>query len=649
MRKYDRWVSRAVLCYLLFIFFGIFSPGLFADMRFLSVTLEEGERYGISRRDGFYYASAGSSSWSKRSKGLPKRIIYPFTGEEGWRELTSLGVDNENGKRLLVSNPYGLYYSENRGSSWISVPLADPLKPVAYITSVALKGGMPGKEFSEGTLLVGTSFSGLYQSIDGGNTWLKLNELLDDFYVGAGFYEEISGLAFHPDDEGTLFLSKGFGGGLYYLNLVRDTLKEISYPGKEKKQNIVHIMAESSNPLVLKVTTDEGLLWRGEKAPDDNWTWTSGPLSMELPEGLSPENTHTAEGAKEQYGMYVSPSKAAGDALDSHILFAKEHGFNSMVVDMKDDRGRLTYDTSLELPKKIGGVWSRFYLDKLIEKAHRENISVIGRIVVFQDPVLYTYDSNAYAIWDEEEDGPWGYKAKVLTDETEETTYEQREFWVDPYSEFVWSYNIAIAKELEARGLDEIQFDYIRFPSDGDVWNGTHRYKKPGMTKMEALESFLAMAGKKIDIPISADLYGFNSYYRMGNWIGQNVEVFSHYVDAVCPMFYPSHFPRSFLKETAYLPRAEEIYKEGTSRARTIVEPGCVVRPFIQAFLIGGELKFEKPVYTDYLIRQLKGSLHGGASGFTLWNASNRYYMVTRSLKEYTSKKKEGVGLSSRN
>lgn len=616
----------------------------------MPVELEGGERYGISRRDGFFYSSSGSSPWRSRNQGLPKRIIYPFSGNEGWRELTALGVDNENRGSLLVSNPYGLFYSENRGVSWTSLPLSDPLKSVAYITSVALRGGVPS-----GELLVGTSFSGLYHSDDGGENWATLNDLLDDFYLGAGFYEEISGLAFHPHEEGHFFLSKGFGGGLFSLDRARGILKEIPYPGKKEGQNILHLMAEEGDPPVLKVTTEEGVLWRGEKGVGTTWTWSSSSLSMKYPEGSRPENSHIAEGAKEQYGMYVAPSKAAGEALDSHILFAKEHGFNSMVVDMKDDRGRLTYDTALELPKKIGGVWKRFSLEELIEKAHKENISIIGRVVVFQDPVLYNYDNNAYAIWDEEEKGPWGYKIKVQrekqddeqTDEQEEVTYEQREFWLDPYAEFVWSYNIAIASELEARGVDEIQFDYIRFPSDGDVWNGTHRYKKPGMTKMEALESFLAMAREKIRIPISADLYGFNSYYRMGNWIGQNLEVFSHYVDAVCPMFYPSHFPRSFMKETAYLPRAEEIYKNGTYRARSIVEPGCVIRPFIQAFLIGGELKFEKPVYTDYLIRQLKGSLLGGASGFTLWNASNRYYMVTRSLKEYTERKMEGVGLSS--
>jgi hypothetical protein len=78
-----------------------------------------------------------------------------------------------------------------------------------------------------------------------------------------------------------------------------------------------------------------------------------------------------------------------------------------------------------------------------------------------------------------------------------------------------------------------------------------------------------------------------------------------------------------------YLPRAKYIYQEGTKRAAYMVEGRSIIRPYVQAFRIGGELAFDQQVYSTYLVNQVQGSLQGAGSGFTLWNASNDYYMVT--------------------
>ena len=142
------------------------------------------------------------------------------------------------------------------------------------------------------------------------------------------------------------------------------------------------------------------------------------------------------------------------------------------------------------------------------------------------------------------------------------------------------------------------------------------------------------MARERLSVPISTDLYGFNCWYLMEGLTGQNIRLFSKYVDVICPMYYPSHFPADFLCED-YLERAELIYREGAFRAKTLVAEDCLIRPYVQAFLLPGrEMKMTRPVYTDYLLRQVRGALSATASGFTLWNNSNNYYMVTASLKE---------------
>ena len=374
-----------------------------------------------------------------------------------------------------------------------------------------------------------------------------------------------------------------------------------------------------------------------------------------------PENAPTRRPlarAAQRHGIYLSAWSAAA-RLPEFLEFLQQHGLNSFVVDLKDDSGYLTYDSELALPHELGAVHGPIRLDELVAEAHAAGIYVIGRMVVFKDRFLYRWQDHRLAVWDREQDAPWRYLVRVAppraasteeggattdTDGTAKDTApdpepatEQREFWVDPYAAEVWKYNVAVAAEIAGRGVDEIQFDYIRFPSDGPVERAGYRHRRPGMTRIDAIESFLALAREQVRVPISTDLFGFNSWYRSGNWIGQNIEILSEYVDVISPMYYPSHFPNDFLSDRSYLERAHDIYEKGVRRARHLVQGRSYIRPYVQAFLIGGELRMEEEEYGRYLTLQLEGNRTAGGTGFTLWNASNRYYMVTEPLRPYLS------------
>jgi hypothetical protein len=349
-------------------------------------------------------------------------------------------------------------------------------------------------------------------------------------------------------------------------------------------------------------------------------------IQTEIP--VPPERAARRSVAANKFGIYVAARQAAGDLLKPYIDFARSQGMNSIVIDFKDDFGYLTYDTALEAPQKMGAVKRRFAIDEVVRAAHANGLYLIGRMVVFRDKQLYNSDGFAYAVWDRNADAPWRYLKRTVDEETGTESFYQGEYWVDPYSEYVWDYNIAIARELQDRGVDEVQFDYIRFPSDGDLSRMRFRYKKPGMGKLEALESFLAKAREALTIPISADVYGYCGWARISNWVAQNIETYSRYIDVIQPMFYPSHFPRDFLGSMEYIPRARFIYEEGSRRAARIVEGRSLIRPYVQAFRIGGELRFTPAVYTSYLANQVQGAMQGGSSGFTLWNAANDYYMA---------------------
>ena len=348
------------------------------------------------------------------------------------------------------------------------------------------------------------------------------------------------------------------------------------------------------------------------------------------PGGMATAAPHTQAALRN--GIYVRADRAAA-ALPEYLELLNRHGLDSLVIDFKTDIGSLSYDSDLPLARAMGAAPGPIKLDRLIAEAHAAGIYVIARLVVFKDPYLYDWDNHRLAIWDGELDEPWRHLVPAGGDDPDAKV--QREYWVDPYAPEVWQYNVDVAVELASRGVDEIQFDYIRFPSDGPVERARYRHRRPGQQRIDAIESLLALARERLEVPISTDLFGFNSWYRAGNFIGQDIDVLSEYADVISPMFYPSHFPGHFMTDRSYTERAYAIYETGVRRAQRLVRGRAHIRPYVQAFLIGRELRMEEDEYSRYLTRQLDGNRAAAGSGFTLWNASNRYYMVTEPLQPY--------------
>jgi hypothetical protein len=577
----------------------------------------------VSSEEGLLVSQDGGGSWDARGAGLPTRAVWPFDKLRS-PVVTGFSVDPTNSDRIGVTTLDTLFLSANAGVSWDKIELKDPLKANDQLTCVALS------PLDSNAVMVGTSFHGFFETLDRGKTWTSLSEPFVPLKLGGGNYEEISAVAYHPAEPGLIYFNLGFGKGLYWFRKGAKTVTRVDFPGGEEGSPIRDMSFRRSSeaePWALEVRTD-----------DARWSWLpgTGAWSMVEPIGtrapLAADKAARMQAASDKYGIYVSSFWASGELLQTHLAFLKKHGLNSIVVDFKDDFGYVTYNTALAAPWRIGAVQKRFRIEDIVRTARENGLYLIGRIVVFRDKQLYNADGFAYAAWDRAAKGPWRYLKKTMNEETGEESVFQGEYWVDPYSEYVWDYNIALARELEDKGVDEVQFDYIRFPSDGDLSRVSFRFRREGMGKMEALESFLAKARASLSIPLSTDVYGYCGWARISNWVAQNIEMFSRYVDVIQPMFYPSHFPSDFLGSMEYLPRAGYIYQEGTRRSAWIVEGRSIIRPYVQAFRIGAETSFSMQVSTTYLMNQVQGSLKGAASGFTLWNASNDYYMVTAPL-----------------
>lgn len=588
--------------------------------------------YGLSGEKGFLVSQDQGVTWESRNEGLPQRLVYPAFNPL-LRRLTALAVDPVNPKRVAVTTCTGLYLSEDAGMTWRFVPLDTVLAKGAYITAVALSSHDPQK------IMIGTAYSGIFETVNAGKSWTEISTGMSFLFQGFRFWEEISALTYHPVEPDCYYFACDFGNGLYFVK--RGKKEEV------KKLELPEVSGELINGLYFSplVAAADGQQQTGTKEwalyltgigktwiyqEEQNQIRPTQPVTF-VPE-LEPDRAQRLRIAADRFGIYVRPNQARGKLLDKHIQFIKVNGLNAMVVDFKDDSGYITYASGLSLPQKVGAVRKLVDLPDLLKKAKENGIYVIGRLVVFKDPKLYEFADHKYAVWDRTTDRPWGHLVETTDPKTKAKTMVQREFWVDPFSPEVWEYNLAIAEELAALGVDEIQFDYIRFPTDGAIANIKYRYQTPGMEKSDALESFLALARKRLTVPISTDLYGFNCWYRMEELTGQNIEMVADYVDVVAPMFYPSHFPKGFLNDQDYLARAKRLYYEGTRRAKAITGGKCLIRPYVQAFLLGGERRMKEAAYTKYLTNQIVGVLTAPGSGFTLWNNSNDYYMVKKPI-----------------
>lgn len=315
-------------------------------------------------------------------------------------------------------------------------------------------------------------------------------------------------------------------------------------------------------------------------------------------------------------GLYLTAYSANNSKkVDEIIRLLDKTELNAVVIDIKDYTGYVLYDSQVPLVKKLK---TRKVLiadvSALIRKLHEHKIYVIARQTVFQDPVL-AEKMGAWAIKDK-----WG---GLPADRQGVWRDNKGLSWVDPTKEEVWAYNVAIAKEAIALGFDEINFDYVRFPSDGNLSRVV--YSNGTSTRIAVMGKFYSYLSEQLaNDPawISLDMFGF-AMEKKGTddmHIGQRLTDAVNVVDYICPMMYPSHYPSGHLglKNPAAFPGVviQHGMEEGAPR---FVGTRAEVRPWIQAFNMGavyGEDKMRAQIdavekYTD--------------AGWLLWNASNRY------------------------
>lgn len=317
--------------------------------------------------------------------------------------------------------------------------------------------------------------------------------------------------------------------------------------------------------------------------------------------------------------LYLTGWVAGGTKnLEHYIELANKTEINSYVVDIKDDDGYVGYES--QVPEvQAHGTWKKKYnADNVLKAFHDNDIYVIGRLVVYKDP-LYSLKRPDLAIKD--------VNGKVWKDRDDLS-------WLNPYNKEVWDYTISIAKEAVAKGFDEIQFDYVRFPSDGKK-----RMDFSGVTqeKYQAICEFLAYAKEQIpEVPISADIFGIVLESPADTeGIGQYLEEIGKDIDYICPMVYPSHYALGQIVNKIKFPKPDldpygVVYNslvKGKNRIAQVPGYKAGVRAYLQDFTASWIGKGNYQEYGAEQVRQqIQAVYDAGFEEWILWDAKNTYH-----------------------
>ncbi len=302
----------------------------------------------------------------------------------------------------------------------------------------------------------------------------------------------------------------------------------------------------------------------------------------------------TAERARDwrgRRGIYLTSGLAASrEGLQRYVDQLKAYGLDTLVIDVKDNSSVVAYPSDVELAAEIGARRVRFDLGELADWLNERDIYVIARHVVFYDPKLANHLDSPIAPW------------------------------VRPTNATVVDYNVALAREVAASGVDELQFDYIRYPDGG-------AYEPVYEDRYRAITSFLQQVDEAVGdgIHLSADVYG----RTLRRWnpnrvdpIGQSLDDLMPHAEALSPMVYPSHYESQRYWHDPYGTVHDELALG--------LERGLSMRPFLQAF---ERHRPPKMAQVTYIAEQIRAVRELGLDGYLFWNPQGDYAKLWQAIE----------------
>jgi hypothetical protein len=309
---------------------------------------------------------------------------------------------------------------------------------------------------------------------------------------------------------------------------------------------------------------------------------------------------------------YLTGAQLGNEATIQNIIdLAQTTDINAVVIDMKE--GTVYYDTDVQFFIDANAVMPAFDPAALVQRFRDAGLYTIARIVVFNDPVV-AENRTDLAIKTTTGDVWRGWNGAA---------------WVNPYHQELWQPNIDLGIEAAAMGFDEVQYDYVRFPSDGDLsiaeFGTQYTYQED--ERVQTIVDFLTMARDQLTahgVKTAADVFAIVAIFPDDQGIGQRFADFTAVVDYICPMIYPSHFtggPLGMADDAA--PNAnpfDTVLITMNSAAGKVPGQTLKIRPWIQDFTMG-----DPPYGVVEVQAQIDAALQAGGSGWMLWNPDSSF------------------------
>lgn len=320
--------------------------------------------------------------------------------------------------------------------------------------------------------------------------------------------------------------------------------------------------------------------------------------------------------------IYLTATMAGSAKGLEMIREWRKLGGNSVVFDVKDSDGLV--EVPFKHPLSNDKYQPIRNLAKFVHFLHGQGMHAIARVAIFRDEYLVQQHPEL-AVKSRRTGGAWRENGKLV--------------WTDPSNPQIQQYNIALAKYAAQSGVDEIQFDYVRFPAEGDQKDAEFAFEKahPGWQRSDVIADFLKTAHnelKPMNVLFSLDVFGVMAWQRSVDLAhtGQDISKMAQNCDVLSPMIYPSHF---FGMDGYKLPGdAPEHFIAGSmDRFKLITkDTGVVLRPWLQAF--GWKTKTYSP---EYIRVQVAVAKEKGGIGFLFWNARNDYSKPFTAMPEMKS------------
>jgi hypothetical protein len=291
------------------------------------------------------------------------------------------------------------------------------------------------------------------------------------------------------------------------------------------------------------------------------------------------------------------------------LKFIKDSpALNAIVIDVKSEDGKV-WDSDVPLAEQIDAT-TPVSLERYVREAHAHGVYVIGRVTIFKDHTLGKGRPDL-AIRSTE-GGAWKDYAGNR--------------YANPFNKNAWKYIGDIAVEAARKGVDEIQYDYVRFPVDGDLDTADYGARSTRKTRPRQIRAFLQYMEQRLrkeKVFISADVFGRIVFHPVDVYTGQRLEDFAQHVDFVSAMLYPSGFNRGSGGFDIPTRNSYGLIKKAQQLTnRRLRGKPALSRPWLQSFYDYG---FGEPYKLPQFLEQRRAAEDTGSSGWLYWNAAGKY------------------------